>query len=174
MRSLVLLSSILVAAAYSPRVVLDTDLGTDFDDAWALLYLLSKSIPGDPSRTLSFDLIQVSTFNTTNRARIAAKILANLGRFDVPIAVGAYTGEDKMPQLPAAAGYELSDFIAAGGVVYYGEDFLAGLMGAATPDDPLFIVEIAPATSLGEIITKNARLSANVIPVAMSGSVYHG
>ena len=174
MRSVLLLSTFLAAAAFFPRVALDTDIGTDFDDTWALIYLLSKSIPGDPSRALSFDLIQVSTFNTTNRARIAAKILSNLGRFDVPIAVGTHTGEDNMPQLPAVGDYELSDFVAAGGVVYYDDDFLAGLMGAATPDDPLFIVEIAPATSLGEIITKSARLSANVIPVAMSGSVYHG
>ena len=79
-----------------------------------------------------------------------------------------------MNQLPAAEGFQLSDFVAAGGKVYYGEDYLAGLMGASTPIDPLFVVEIAPATSLGDTVRANPSLAANVIVTAMSGSVYHG
>jgi hypothetical protein len=139
-----------------------------------MTYLLSKSIPNDPNREIDFLLVQCSTYNTTNRARIAAKAMFDLHRFDVPIAVGLYTGEDNMPQLPAAAGFELSDFIAAGGTVYYGEAYLAGLMAAATPTDPLFVVEIAPATSLGGVVAQAPTLAANVITTAMSGSVYHG
>lgn len=72
------------------KVALDTDIGTDFDDSFALHYLLARSKPGDQSAIFDLRLIQVSTFNTTKRAQIAAFILDRLGRFDVPIAVGQY------------------------------------------------------------------------------------
>jgi len=162
------------AASGLPKVALDTDIGTDFDDMWAMTYLLSRSIPGSPSRILDFRLVQCSTFNTTNRARIAAKAMYDLRRFDVPIAVGEYTGEDNMPQLPAVGDFQLADFVAAGGTVSYGTDALAALMAAATPEDPLFLVEIAPATSLGGVVRATPALAANSIATAMSGSVYHG
>ena len=98
----------------------------------------------------------------------------DLHRFDVPIAVGLYTGEDNMNQLPAAAGFELSDFVNAGGTVYYGEAYFASLLAEATPQDPLFVVEIAPVTSLGGILKASPELAANAITTAMSGSVYKG
>jgi len=157
-----------------PRLVLDTDIGTDFDDSWAFTYLLSKSIPDGGTRLFDFLLVQCSTFNTTNRARIAAKMLYDMGRFDVAIGVGLYTGEDEMKQLPVAEGFELSDFVAAGGTVYYGTDYLAELLASGTPENPIHVVEIAPATSLGGVIKENPTLAANVILSAMSGSVYHG
>jgi len=47
-------------------------------------------------------------------------------------------------------------------------------MQGATPNDPLYIVEIAPATSLGAILNRNPKLAENCILVAMSGSVYKG
>ena len=165
----------LVAAAGAlPKLALDTDIGSDFDDTHALLYLLSRSKPADPARLFDFQLVQCSSFNTTARALIAAKILFDLDRFDVPVAIGLYTGENDVPQLPVVGDFSLADFTAAGGVLYHGTDFLAGLMQAATPTDPLFIVEIAPATSLGGIVKAQPSLAANVITTAMRGSVYHG
>jgi hypothetical protein len=119
--------------------------------------------------------VQCSTFNTTNRARLAAKILFDLGRFDVAVGVGAYTGEDAMAQLPAAAGFELSDFVAAGGTVFYdGAARLAALLASGTPADPIFAVEIAPATSLGGVVRAAPALASNTVLSAMSGSIHHG
>ena len=163
------------AAAPLPRLVLDTDIGTDFDDTFAFILLLSRSRPSDPERSFDFKLVQCSTYNSTNRARLAAKILYDLGRFDVAVGVGAYTGEDNMPQLPAAAGFELSDFEAAGGTVYYnGTARLAALLATATPSDPIFAVEIAPATSLGGVVRASPGLAASTVLSAMSGSIHHG
>lgn len=138
------------------------------------MYLLSRSKPTDPNRIFDLKLIMCSTYNTTNRARIASKILFDLGRFDVAIAVGLYTGEQPMNQLPVVGAWQLSDFVAAGGTVYYGTDYFASLMKAATPSAPLFVVEIAPTTSLGGIVMADPSAAANTIVVAMSGSVYHG
>ena len=136
--------------------------------------LLLQSIIRNFRPQINFKLVQCSTYNTTNRARIAAKAMYDLKRFDVPVAVGLYTGEDGMNQLPAVGDFELSDFVAAGGIVYYGTDYLAGLMAEATPEEPLFVVEIAPVTSLGGILERTPGLAANVIATAMSGSVYKG
>jgi inosine-uridine nucleoside N-ribohydrolase len=122
----------------------------------------------------NFTLVQCSTFNTTNRARIAAKILYDLGRFDVPVGVGRYTGEDGMNQLPVVGDFQLADFVAAGGVVIEGEGALASLLAESTPTAPIFVVEIAPATSLGDVVRATPSLASNAVVVAMSGSIYHG
>ena len=157
-----------------PSLVLDTDIGTDFDDSWAMTYLLSKSIIGSPSQEYSFLLVQCSTFNTTSRARIAAKMMFDMGRFDVPIGVGKYTGEQTMHQLPAADGFSLDDFVSAGGTVFYGTDKMAEILETGTPSNPVYVVEIAPATSLGTVVKANPSLANNVLLSAMSGSIYHG
>ena len=157
-----------------PSLILDTDIGTDFDDSWAMTYLLSKSIQGAHSQKYSFLLVQCSTFNTTDRARIAAKMMFDMGRFDVPIGVGKYTGEQTMRQLPAADGFSLNDFVSAGGTVYYGTEKMAEILATGTPSNPIYVVEIAPATSLGSVVSANPTLANNVLLSAMSGSVYHG
>lgn len=122
----------------------------------------------------SLQLIQASTFNTTKRGQIAANILQAVGRFDVPIGIGRYTGEQNVPQYAFAADYTLDDFAADGGTVYQGTAQMASIMATATPADPVFIIEIAPATSLGDVLSANPSLAANCITVAMSGSVYRG
>ena len=55
------------------KVVLDTDIGTDIDDAWALAYAVKSPV---------FDLVGVTVTDadTEQRARLAAKLLHRLGR----------------------------------------------------------------------------------------------
>jgi hypothetical protein len=162
------------AAAALPQVALDTDLGSDFDDAWALTFLLSLSKPGDPSRSLDFKLVQCSSFNTTKRALIAARMMHDVGRYDVPIAVGDYLGENSVPQFGAVGEFSLEQFVQLGGTVTYGTGALEALLRAATPQQPLFVAEIAPAHSLGGVVGAEPALAANAITSAMSGSIYHG
>jgi len=170
-----LLATSLVHVSQSlPQVVVDTDIGSDFDDTWAVTYLLSRSDPADPSRLFNFSLIQCSSFNTTARALIATKLLFDVDRFDVPVAVGEFTGVNPMPQLPVVGDWTLDDFTAAGGTLLYGMGALTALLAAATPSAPLFVVEIAPATSFGGVVGADPALTANAIVSAMSGSVYRG
>ena len=75
------------AAAAQPapiRVILDTDIGTDIDDAWALGFAMSSP---------EFELLAVtiSDGNTPARARVACKLLHTANRDDVPVAVGRQT-----------------------------------------------------------------------------------
>jgi inosine-uridine nucleoside N-ribohydrolase len=66
------------------RVILDTDIGTDIDDAWALGFAMSSP---------EFELLAVtiSDGNTPARARVACKLLHTANRDDVPVAVGRPT-----------------------------------------------------------------------------------
>src|SRR6476619_4677350 len=66
------------------KVVLDTDIGTDIDDAWALGYALK-------SPTFQLLGVTVTDADTRQRARLACKLLYRLGRTDVPVAVGRQT-----------------------------------------------------------------------------------
>src|SRR3954470_18361787 len=74
-------SATVVAQQPRMKVVLDTDIGTDIDDAWALGYALKSPV---------FELlgVTVTDADTARRARLACKLLARLGRTDVPVAVG--------------------------------------------------------------------------------------
>ncbi len=63
------------------RIILDTDIGDDVDDAWALTTVLASP---------ELDLVGVTTVSgdTTLRASIALKLLQLAGQTDIPVAVG--------------------------------------------------------------------------------------
>ena len=67
-------------------VILDTDIGTDIDDTWALAMLLN-------SPELKLEAVVTSHGDTRYRALLAAKMLAVAGREDVPVGEGAGHGE---------------------------------------------------------------------------------
>jgi len=80
----VLLCAAIKLLAATPRaipIVLDTDIGGDIDDAFALALVLASP---------ELDLRAVTTVSgdTQARARIAAKLLSEAGRRDVPVAAG--------------------------------------------------------------------------------------
>lgn len=93
----IVLALLVVLTIYTPaspqparmKIVLDTDIGTDIDDAWALGYALKSP---------AFELlgITVTDADTPKRARLACKLLHRLGRTDAPVAVGRQT-----PAVPA-------------------------------------------------------------------------
>ncbi|MFI5184344.1 MAG: nucleoside hydrolase [Vicinamibacteria bacterium] len=110
------------APAERTKVVLDTDIGSDIDDAWALAFVLAH--PG-------FDLVGVTITDgdTAARAKVACKLLHIAGRDDVPVAVGRAT---KVPADRIDHQFE------------WAEDFTAKRPGAQTAAD--FLVETAKAS----------------------------
>ncbi len=73
-----------VSAARRPIVVIDSDVGDDIDDAYALSWALR-------SPALDVRAIMVSFGDTALRARMARRMLAVLGRRDVGVVRGAPT-----------------------------------------------------------------------------------
>jgi inosine-uridine nucleoside N-ribohydrolase len=152
------------AAAQQTRmkVVLDTDIGTDIDDAWALGYALKSP---------SFDLlgVSVSDADTPARARIACKLLHRLGRTDVPVAVGRQT-----PAVPPnRVDYQFTwaeDFQAYKPATTPAVEFLADLI-RKNPGE-VTLIAVGPLQNIGDLV----RLHPDVVPlvrrvVLMSGSV---
>jgi purine nucleosidase len=79
-------------------LILDTDIGSDVDDALALAFAL---------RHPDIDLRAVTTVSgdTIRRARIAKKLLLLAGRGDIEVAAGA-RGEQSQPHRSAEGGHE--------------------------------------------------------------------
>jgi purine nucleosidase len=151
-------------SAQQPRmkVVLDTDIGTDIDDAWALGYALKSP---------SYELlgVTVSDADTPQRARLACKLLHRLGRTDVPVAVGRHT-----PAVPPdRIDYQFTwaeDFQAYTPVTAPAADFLANVI-RRNPGQ-ITLIAVGPLQNIGDLI----RLHPDVVPlvrrvVLMSGSI---
>ena len=77
------------------RIVLDTDMGTDADDALCLALALAAP---------EVELVAVTTVSadTTRRARIARRLLDLAGRPDVPVHAGEGTPRRRRQRLPLA------------------------------------------------------------------------
>jgi inosine-uridine nucleoside N-ribohydrolase len=79
-----LIASTAYAQAPRKRIILDTDIGTDIDDAWALAFVALH-----PSfETLG---VTISDADTPARAKVACKLLHRANRTDIPVAVGRKT-----------------------------------------------------------------------------------
>ena len=101
--SIILLGMSLNGFAAAPEkipVILDTDIGTDIDDAFALALIIDSP---------EFDLLGVTTVSgdTQARARIAAKMLWEAGgRWrQVPVVAGAPGPKQSIDQAPWAEGF---------------------------------------------------------------------
>ena len=84
-------------------VILDTDIGDDIDDTWALLMLL---------RMPEFDMkLAVGDYgNAIYRARLLAKLLELTGRSVVPIGVGIDQVDKPGGQSDWHGDYRLQDY----------------------------------------------------------------
>lgn len=149
-----------------PRpVILDTDIGTDIDDTWALAMLLR-------SPELDLRLVTTCTGDTTYRAKLVARLLEIAGRTDVPIGVGVPTemGADHRRQAEWAEGYDLAAYpgeVREDGV----EALIDSVMCAGEPPT---ILAIGPLTNLGEALRRRPEVGERARFVGMQGAVYRG
>lgn len=94
----VLLLAVVVALSSGARtpVIIDTDIGTDVDDTWALSFLLMRP-------DVDIQLVLTATHNTPARTKLAAKFLTEVGRADVPLGLGLQQDSLTGPGTTAAA-----------------------------------------------------------------------
>lgn len=62
-------------------IILDTDIGSDIDDSWALAMILK-------SPELDLKLVSVTSYDIPYQTKVAAKMLEAAGRTDIPLAMG--------------------------------------------------------------------------------------
>lgn len=146
------------------RLILDTDIGTDIDDAYALAFIL-----GCPE----FDLVGVTTAYgpTARRANLARALLDLAGRPEVPVFVGLSGQGDiqeRSGQLDWGDSHATRPQRDEDAV-----DWLIQTINAAPGQ--VSLLAIGPLTNIGAALTRDPSIAAKVKRVAfMAGSVRKG
>jgi inosine-uridine nucleoside N-ribohydrolase len=142
------------------RVILDTDIGTDIDDAWALGLAMTSP---------EFELVgvTVSDGDTAARARVACKLLHTANHGDVPVAVGRQTPP------PQGVDYQFSwaeDFAAKRPVTQPAAQLIVD-MARRYPNE-LTLVAVGPLQNVADALRLEPKLPALLKRlVLMSGSI---
>lgn len=154
--------SVSVAAGTQP-VILDTDIGDDIDDTWALLMLL---------RMPELDLkLAVSDFgNARYRCGLLAKLLQLTSRTDVPIGMGIGKQDNAGQQSDWVGDYQLEDYP---GVVH--EDGVQAIIDTIKASaEPVTLLCIGPVPNIAEALRRDPSIATNARFVGMHGSIYKG
>jgi inosine-uridine nucleoside N-ribohydrolase len=145
-------------------VILDTDIGDDIDDTWALALLLK-------SPELELKLVVGEYGKAQYRARLLAKFLDRAGRSDVPVGIGldiAPHGDGG--QAAWIKDYEIKSYpgkIRADGV----QALIDTIMKSRRP---VTLICIGPAPNIAEALKREPRIAQRARFVGMQGSVRAG
>jgi inosine-uridine nucleoside N-ribohydrolase len=151
------------AQAAPVPVILDTDLGDDIDDTWALLMLL-----GSPQ--VDVKLVVTATHDTDVKTRLVAKILERIGRTDIPIGTGVKTADRPINQAKWLGDYSLTDYP---GTVYK-DGVQAEIDVIKGSSEPITLVVIGPETNLRAALERDPSIAESARVVSMAGSVHIG
>jgi len=143
-------------------VILDTDIGDDFDDMWALVMVLKCP-------ELDIKLITASVNNTHLKARIVAKTLALAGREDIPIGIGIKRTDDPPPQSAWADDFDMANY---DGVL---DDDAPGAIVRTILEspEPITLIAIGPMTTVAQALKLNPAIAQRTNFVAMVGRFEH-
>ena len=145
-------------------VILDTDIGTDIDDTWALAMLL-----GCPE--LDLKLVVTEHGDTTYRAKLAAKFLETAGHDHVPVGIGVEEGKKvNYFQEPWVGDYDLASY--PGEVHADGVQALIDCIMASS--EPVTIIAIGIVSNLAKALEIEPRITGKVRFVGMHGSIRVG
>ena len=140
-------------------LILDTDLGDDVDDVFALAYAV---------RSPRINLCAVTTVlgDTRWRAALALRLLDELGVDDVPVAAGAAGGEVNTVTLsgdvvvPPGADDPRCDSRSA-------TELIADAIAAAPP--PVWLATIGPATNAAILLAERPEVADGLAGIVMMG-----
>jgi len=141
-------------------VILDTDIGGDIDDTWALGLLLE-------SPELDLKMVITECGSPESKARILAKFLQEAGRSDVIVALGTECEYCPDRQAPWVEGYALGEY--PGVVCRDGVDAMIRFIRAQ--DEPVTIIAIGPVTTLSDAVRKAPDIAEKCHLIGMHGCV---
>ncbi|MFO8017880.1 MAG: nucleoside hydrolase [Promethearchaeia archaeon] len=146
------------------KVILDTDLGMDFDDSWAMAILLK-------SPEIDLKLITTVSGDTNYRAKICAKYLTLANRTDIPIATGdQQKGKWYTTQRDWIKQFNISQY--PGSIYDNGvEKLIETILNA---EGKITIIAIGPLTNIAAAINKEPKIVEKVEFIGMQGSIYRG
>ncbi len=151
-----------VAGAAPREVIVDTDIGDDYDDAVALALVLA-------SPRLKLDAVITSFGDTALRARMVRRLLRQIGRTDVAVAAG--------PATPPGTRFTQSAWAAGGPPTIAVPDAVGTILARlrAEPAGRITLIELAPETTLGTMLARDPATFRRLAGVVlMGGSVRRG
>jgi len=145
-------------------VILDTDIGDDIDDTWALAFLLK-------SPEIDLKLVVGDNYKALYRARIIAKFLQAAGQTDLPVGIGLKP-EDKAGggQSKWVETYDLASYpgkVHPDGV----QAIIDTIMSSPTP---VTLLAIGPVPNLAEALRRQPDIAKRARFVGMHGAVRKG
>ena len=145
-------------------VILDTDIGDDIDDTWALALLLK-------SPELNLKLVVGDYGESQYRARLLAKLLERSGRSDVPVGIGLdVTPRGDGRQAAWVKDYDLKSY--PGKVLTNGvQAIIDTVMNSA---QRVTLICIGPVPNIAEALKREPRIAQHARFVGMQGSVRLG
>jgi len=152
------------AAAQSGKmkVILDTDIGTDIDDAWALAFVIAHG---------NFEPlgITITDADTPARAKVACKMLYHAGRQSIPVAVGR-----KTPTPDKRIDHQFSwaeDFQTTKPISKSAADFIVETIKRHPGE--VTLIAVGPLQNVADALRKEPNLGKYVKRVVlMSGNIY--
>ena len=143
-------------------VILDTDIGGDIDDTWALGMMLK-------SPELDVKLVVSDTGDTEYRAKICAKMLEMTGRSEIPVAVGIPMESDgpRERQRKWVEGYALEKY--PGEVFRDGVEKIIDVVNNS--ESPVTLICIGPAPNIAELLRREPEIARKMNFVGMFGSI---
>jgi inosine-uridine nucleoside N-ribohydrolase len=155
-----------VAAQPTPAktpVILDTDIGDDIDDTWALVMLLKSS-------DLDLKLVTTTCGKAEYRAKLIAKLLSIAGRDDIPIGLGEGGRDGGGPQDAWVKDFKLSDY--HGKVHRNAAAAIADLIESSR--EPVTVISIGPCHTVAAALKARPQIASKASFVGMHGSVFKG
>jgi len=142
-------------------VILDTDIGTDIDDTWALAQLLRCP-------ELDTKLILTGTGDSTYRSTITARFLEVAGRTDIPVGLGVDSQPmiDGKNQEPWIKGYDTARY--PGELIEDGVGRMIRIIEESPV--PVTIIAIGPSGNLAAALIRAPHIAARCRLVGMFGS----
>ena len=144
-------------------VVLDTDIGFDVDDVWALAFMLKCP-------ELDVRLITTSTGDTEYSAALVGKMLEIAGRTDIPIGIGLPIDAVGRTHSAWLGSYQVMDY--PGEVHADGVRAIVDTITAAT--DQVTIVCIGPLANIAAALIRAPEIVEKSRFIGMHGSIRKG
>jgi len=147
-------------------VILDTDIGSDIDDTWALALLLR-------SPEVDLKLCVSDTGDTLYRAKLLAKLLETAGRSDVTVGIGPSIRDESWGARGQAAWVADYDLARYPGKV--AEDGIGAMIDTILSSPvPVTLVCIGPVPNIAAALEREPRIANNARFVGMHGSLRMG
>ncbi len=144
-------------------VILNTDIGDDIDDTWALVMLLKCP-------ELDLKLVTTTHGKAVYRAKLICQILETAGRTDVPVGLGAGGMDGTGAQAAWVEAYDLKNY--RGKILEDGAQAIIDMVSGSAK--PVTVMSIGPSTTVAAALERRPAIAGRAVFVGMQGAVRKG